>query len=75
MRTRQVIAIQIREVGSAVELELTTTDGEHTWIRRYEAPEPTALHAARCLADRYGLAVADDRRWAPPADLVAERIA
>ena len=56
MRAREVTAIRIVRIDTAHSvMELRSSDGTSTSVRRWEAPNATILHAARCIADHYGL--------------------
>jgi hypothetical protein len=69
MRARTVTAVRvlISDNTSSV-LELTSTDGTDTAVRRWEAPTATITHAARRLAEHYGLVGLADGYWVSSAD-------
>lgn len=71
MRARTVTAVRVLlSDNTRSVLELTTTDGTDTAIRRWEAPSATISHAARRLAEHYGLVGLSDGYWVSgPSDV------
>jgi len=71
MRARTVTSVRVLlSDNTRSVLELTSTDGTESAVRRWEAPTATITHAARRLAEHYGLVGRSDGYWVSgPSDL------